>query len=139
MRQPQRLAIKLAGQTIQYETLPDKTLSLVAPDELRRRFAQLPPEITPDNWQIYLSQDKNVISDAIVRARSEQQAWPDVHYLWQINPVVQWLDDKMQAAFGRHQAPVIRMGHTMSPDEDHFILSGLFPNRKSHPMVNPGW
>ncbi|MGE6100749.1 DEAD/DEAH box helicase [Aeromonas salmonicida] len=129
--------LKLAGQTIQYETLPDKTLSLVAPDELRRRFAQLPPEITPDNWQIYLSQDKNVISDAIVRARSEQQAWPDVHYLWQINPVVQWLDDKMQAAFGRHQAPVIRMGHTMSPDEDHFILSGLFPNRKSHPMVNP--
>ena len=53
-----------------------------------------------------------------------------------INPVVQWLDDKMQSAFGRHQAPVIRLPHLFSPDEDHFILSGLFPNRKSHPMVN---
>jgi hypothetical protein len=32
---------KTSGQTIQYDTLPDGTLSLVAPEELRRRFAQL--------------------------------------------------------------------------------------------------
>lgn len=128
--------LKASGQRIQYETLPDNTLSLVAPEELRRRFNQLPPEITPGNGQLYLSQDKKVITDSIIRSRGEQHAWPDVHYLWQINPVVQWLDDKMQSAFGRHQAPVIRLPHLFSPDEDHFILSGLFPNRKSHPMVN---
>ena len=129
--------LKSAGQSIQYETLPDKTLSLVAPEELQRRFNQLPPEIKPEKWQLYLSQDKSVITDAIASARGEQHAWPNVHYLWQINPVVQWLDDKMQAAFGRHQAPVVRLPHALTPDEDHFILSGLFPNRKSHPMVNP--
>ena len=60
-----------------------------------------------------------------------------MQYLWQINPVVQWLDDKISSAFGRHQAPVIRLPYLLEPDEDHFILSGLFPNRKSHPMVNP--
>lgn len=128
--------LKASGQRIQFETLPDNTLSLVAPEELRRRFNQLPPEITPENGQLYLSQDKKVITDSIIRSRGEQHAWPDIHYLWQINPVVQWLDDKMQSAFGRHQAPVIRLPHLFSPDEDHFILSGLFPNRKSHPMVN---
>ncbi|MBP1130435.1 SNF2 family DNA or RNA helicase [Serratia sp. PL17] len=128
--------LKASGQPIQFETLPDNTLSLVAPEELRRRFNQLPPEITPENGQLYLSQDKKVITDSIIRSRGEQHAWPDIHYLWQINPVVQWLDDKMQSAFGRHQAPVIRLPHLFSPDEDHFILSGLFPNRKSHPMVN---
>ncbi|MGK9469139.1 DEAD/DEAH box helicase [Pantoea agglomerans] len=128
--------LKANGQRIQFETLPDNTLSLVAPEELRRRFNQLPPEITPENGQLYLSQDKKVITDSIIRSRGEQHAWPDIHYLWQINPVVQWLDDKMQSAFGRHQAPVIRLPHLFSPDEDHFILSGLFPNRKSHPMVN---
>lgn len=128
--------LKASGQRIQFETLPDNTLSLVAPEELRRRFNQLPPEITPENGQLYLSQDKKVITDSIIRSRGEQHAWPDIHYLWQINPVVQWLDDKMQSAFGRHQAPVIRLSHLFSPDEDHFILSGLFPNRKSHPMVN---
>lgn len=128
--------LKASGQRIQYETLPDNTLSLVAPEELRRRFNQLPPEITPENGLLYLSQDKKVITDSIIRSRGEQHAWPDVHYLWQINPVVQWLDDKMQSAFGRHQAPLIRLPHLFSPDEDHFILSGLFPNRKSHPMVN---
>lgn len=128
--------LKASGQRIQFETLPTKILSLVAPEELRRRFNQLPPEITPENGQLYLSQDKKVITDSIIRSRGEQHAWPDIHYLWQINPVVQWLDDKMQSAFGRHQAPVIRLPHLFSPDEDHFILSGLFPNRKSHPMVN---
>lgn len=128
--------LKASGQRVQFETLPDNTLSLVAPEELRRRFNQLPPEITPENGQLYLSQDKKVITDSIIRSRGEQHAWPDIHYLWQINPVVQWLDDKMQSAFGRHQAPVIRLPHVFSPDEDHFILSGLFPNRKSHPMVN---
>ena len=35
--------LKASGQRIQYETLPDNTLSLVAPEELRRRFNQLPP------------------------------------------------------------------------------------------------
>lgn len=69
--------LKASGQTIQYETLPDNTLSLVAPEELRRRFNQLPPEIAPENWQLYLSQDKTVITDAIARARGEQHAWPD--------------------------------------------------------------
>ncbi|WP_233962470.1 DEAD/DEAH box helicase [Shewanella indica] len=129
--------IKASGQTIQYDTLPDGTLSLVAPDDLRRRFERLPPEIAPENWEVYLSQDKQVITDAIIRSRGEQHAWPSVQYLWQINPVVQWLDDKMQAAFGRHQAPVMRLPHLFDADEDHYILSGLFPNRKSHPMVNP--
>ncbi len=129
--------LKASGQSVQFERLPDGTLSLVAPDDLRRRFSQLPPEVEPDNWQLYLSQDKQVITDAITRSRGEQHAWPSIHYLWQINPVVQWLDDKMQAAFGRHQAPVVRLPHIFSADEDHFVLSGLFPNRKSHPMVNP--
>lgn len=129
--------LKQAGQRVQYQHLPDGCLSLVAPDDLRRRFAQLPPEIEPDNWQLLLSEDKQVINRAIIAARGEQHAWPSIHYLWQINPVVQWLDDKVQAAFGRHQAPVLRMSHAMNADEDHFILSGLFPNRKSHPMVNP--
>jgi SNF2 family DNA or RNA helicase len=105
--------LKASGQRIQYETLPDNTLSLVAPEELRRRFNQLPPEITPENGQLYLSQDKKVITDSIIRSRGEQHGWPDIH-----------------------QAPVIRLPHLFSPDEDHFILSGLFPNRKSHPMVN---
>lgn len=67
--------LKASGQTIQYETLPDNTLSLVAPEELRRRFNQLPPEIAPRTGSS-LSQDKTVITDAIARARGEQHARP---------------------------------------------------------------
>lgn len=115
-------------------------LELFAPKDLRQRFKFLPPEIQPceDNkYTLRLSNNLEVINKEIVRCRSEQTAWPAIQYLWGINPVAQWLGDKMMGAFGRHQAPVIRMQEKFESYEDHFILSGLFPNRKSHPMVNP--
>lgn len=129
--------LRHSGQPLQYERLPNGVISLVAPQDLRLRFGQLPPEIRPEHWQLQLSDQVALINQEIQRCRGEQHAWPAIHYLWQINPVVQWLDDKMQSAFGRHQAPLVRVPGHLSPDEDVFILSGLYPNRQSHPMVNP--
>lgn len=115
-------------------------LELFAPRDLRQRFKFLPPEIQPreeNKYTLRLSNKLDIINQEIIRCRSEQTAWPAIQYLWQINPVAQWLGDKMMSAFGRHQAPVLRMTQMFESYEDHFILSGLFPNRKSHPMVNP--
>ncbi|WJG26798.1 DEAD/DEAH box helicase [Vibrio furnissii] len=128
------------GQKLKYEADSQNVLSLFAPKDLRQRFKFLPPEIQPkeDNkYTIRLSNKLDLINQEIIRCRSEQTAWPQIQYLWPINPVSQWLGDKMMGAFGRHQAPVLRMPQTFESYEDHFVLSGLFPNRKSHPVVNP--
>jgi len=58
-----------------------------------------------------------------------------LHYLWRLNPVVGWLNDRMLAAFGRHEAPVLAGVPNLGPDETVFVLSGLVPNRRSHPLL----
>ena len=46
-----------------------------------------------------------------------------------------WLNDRMLAAFGRHEAPVLAGVPRLAPDETVFVLSGLVPNRRSHPLL----
>ena len=73
--------------------------------------------------------------DAIADSRRDETAWPTVHYLWRLNPVVGWLNDRMLAAFGRHEAPVLAGVPNLAADETVFVLSGLVPNRRSHPLL----
>ena len=73
--------------------------------------------------------------DAIAESRRDETAWPTLHYLWRLNPVVGWLNDRMLAAFGRHEAPVLAGVPNLAEDETVFVLSGLVPNRRSHPLL----
>jgi hypothetical protein len=77
-----------------------------------------------------------VIQDEIKRSRKDENAWPRIHYLWQHNPVVEWINDKVVAGFGRHEAPVLSLQGALNSGETVFILSGLIPNRKGHPLVH---
>ena len=75
------------------------------------------------------------MSEAIAESRREESAWPRVHYLWRLSPVVGWLNDRVLAAFGRSEAPVLAGVPGLGPDEAVFVFSGLVPNLKSHPLV----
>ena len=111
------------------------TLTLDAPEDLRRRFGWFPREVVPEHWRFVLTSDPRRMSEAIAESRRDEAAWPRAHYLWRLNPVVGWLNDRMSAAFGRHEAPVLAGVPGLAPDETVFVLSGLVPNRRSHPLV----
>ena len=110
-------------------------LTLDAPEDLRRRFGYFPREVTPENGRFALTADRNRMRNAIADSRREETAWPSVHYLWRLNPVAGWLNDRMLAAFGRHEAPVLAGVPSLAADETVFVLSGLVPNRRSHPLL----
>ena len=110
-------------------------LTLDAPEDLSRRFGYLPREVTPENGRFALTADRNRMRDAIADSRREETAWPSIHYLWRLNPVVGWLNDRMLAAFGRHEAPVLAGVPSLAADEAVFVFSGLVPNRRSHPLL----
>ena len=116
-----------------------RRLTLTATDDLQHRFSFFPREIIPDKWQFVLTDDIPTIKDEIARSRQDENAWPKIHYLWPLHPVLEWLDDRMLASVGRHQAPVIILPQTKSQGletgEVVFIISGLVPNRKSHPLI----
>ena len=111
-------------------------LALDAPDDLRHRFAQFPREVVPEHGRFRLTTDRQAMGEAIAESRRDEAAWPKVHYLWRLNPVVGWLNDRMLAAFGRHEAPVMVGIPSLADDEAVFVLSGVVPNRKSHPLVH---
>jgi hypothetical protein len=114
----------------------EKRIDLTAPDDLKQRFRFLPVELWPENGSFILSADKEIIQKEIKRSRKDEKAWPRIHYLWHLNPIVEWANDKVLAAFGRHQSPVLELQGALNSDEVIFILSGLIPNLKSHPLIH---
>jgi superfamily II DNA or RNA helicase len=122
---------------IRAEFYPDEQrVDLTPPEDLQYRFRYLPGEIFPRDTDMILSADTGVIQKEIALARKEERTWPKVHYLWALNPVVEWINDKLAAAFGRHEAPIITLKGILAEGETVFIVSGLVPNRKSHPLVH---
>ena len=123
---------------------PSRTLRLDAPADLQARFQQAPPEIRPKAWRFVLTADTEAMEVRIAESRRHESDWPQVHYLWRLNPVVQWLNDRMLASFGRHEAPVLAGVPGLEPGEAVFVMSGQVSNRKGQPLVSdwiaiPSW
>ena len=113
-----------------------KTLTLDAPEDLRHRFAQQPSEAAPEHWRFVLTTARERMAEAIAESRRDERAWPREHYLWRLHPVVEWLNDRTAAAFGRHEAPVLAGIPGLAPTETAFVFAGLVPNRRGHPLLH---
>lgn len=118
-------------------------INLVAPADLWRRLAKYLNEndstrdryaFMPKDREFVLSANVADIAREIERARTQEDAWPQMHLLWELHPVVEWINDQAQAAFGRHVAPVLSLP-TLPENQLIFLLFGTIPNRKSHPVV----
>ncbi|MFT4928795.1 MAG: superfamily II DNA or RNA helicase [Phenylobacterium sp.] len=128
--------IRRCGQRLEFEKVDNHTLTLTVNKELTQRLQWLPPEIYPQDDQFVLTSDIAVMKNEIAQSRGQQHAWPRTHYCWQLHPVMQWLNDKVLSAFGRHHAPMVRMPNQLAEGEDLYLLAATFPNRKSHPLIN---
>jgi superfamily II DNA or RNA helicase len=111
-------------------------VQLTAPEELKHRLRFLPKEMSPEDGLYMLSANPHVIQEEIRRSRKDENAWPRIHYLWALHPVLEWVNDKVTAAFGRREAPVLNLYDTLEPGEVVFVLSGLIPNRKAQPLLH---
>lgn len=110
--------------------LDKNTIRLTANEEIRQRRNQFPREAWPADNRFVLSNDVSVINESLQQGRNEDSAWPIVHYLWPLHPVMEWLEDKVLNAFGRHTAPIVRLPQQLSADEHWVLLQGGFPNRR---------
>jgi len=134
--------LKAAIQQVRHKTpihveFIDETQDIIfpAPDELKDRFRFLPPEIFPDDGIFILSSDKDKIQREIKRSRKDEKAWPKIHYAWQLHPIMEWINDKALAYFGRHEAPIVMLENSLDEGEVVFLMTGLIPNQKGHPLI----
>ncbi len=116
-------------------TADGNALEVELPPDLRRRFQRLPPEINPDDNWIVLSDAVADVQAAIKAARAQESAWPRLHFLWPLHPVMAWAADRVRGRFGRHQAPVACLA-TLPPGEASFLVSALVPNRQGQAVVH---
>lgn len=111
-----------------------RILQIDVPDDLAFRFRFLPREIQPENGLLTFTDDRQTMQEEIKRCRKDEQAWPRLHYLWPLHPALQWLNDRVQASFGRHEAPVLVLP-TLQEGEIVYLLTGIIPNRKGQPLI----
>ncbi|MGH3252835.1 MAG: helicase, partial [Trebonia sp.] len=57
--------------------------------------------------------------------------WPNVSYLTDVHPVLDWLTDKVLVEIGRHEAPVLNA----DVDEPVFLVQGIYANAKGRPTI----
>jgi len=114
----------------------DRIISFTAPDDLKYRFRMLPREIFPENGTFALTDNTTLLQKEIARARKEENSWPYIHYLWELNPVLEWMADKVVSGFGRLEAPVISLDSGLGKGESIYLVSGLIPNRKGQPLIH---
>lgn len=111
-----------------------RRIVLTAPLDLQVRLRQLPRELWPEHGQFVLTDDAGQIQQEVARCRQDETAWPKLHYLWPQHVVMNWLVDRLRAAFGRHRAPVLRLP-ALAAGEVVFLIAGTIPNRKGQPLV----
>lgn len=121
------------------------TLRFTMPEDLRDRFTQCPREVNPHPHPLHLTAKAKEMTDAITQARASDEAWPALQYLWPLHPAMGWLNDKMTVFFERpresrqdaprHRAPVLKVPTGLKPGEIVYVLVGVLPNRKGHPLI----
>ncbi len=95
---------------------------------------ELADEMWPDNNTFVLSADRRLIDKAVADSR-DGDSWPALQYLWPLHPVMQWLDYKLMAGFGRQRAPVMRVAQGLKADEAIVLVMAQIPNRRGQAMV----
>jgi hypothetical protein len=104
-------------------------------EDLKYRFKMLPREVVPKDWHFKLTNDLDLINQEIKNSRKDESAWPNIHYLWEQHPLLEWIKDKLLSNFDRLQAPVLKL-NTLKENELIYIISGVIPNKKAQPMIN---
>ncbi len=105
------------------------------PDDLRRRYEYLPRELRRRSDEVLLTTDRGRVMRALEESRKDEETWPEWELFWELHPVATWLDDRVLAEFGRHEAPVLRVGSGVAGEEAVFVFQGLVSNHRSQPVV----
>ncbi|MFB6501329.1 SNF2-related protein [Streptomyces sp. NPDC002466] len=119
----------------------DGTIAFEPPRDLLYRLKALPKsyldeqrimprKAEPGRMRITFSKD---LADRRLKAarESSKSQWPNVSYVTDVHPVLDWLTDKVLVEVGRHQAPVL----AASVDSPTFLVQGICSNALGRPTI----
>ena len=111
-------------------------LEITPPSDLQRRYDRYPRELQPPRGQrLVLSTEVAALQRALEQSRRQDSSRPELEYLWDLHPLVDWLADRGQITFQRHCAPVLQLSDGLTPGEVVMVFQGTIPNQKGVPVV----
>jgi superfamily II DNA or RNA helicase len=125
------------GEKLDLRADPDQQrLEITPPSDLQRRYDRYPRELQPPRGQrLALSTEVAALQRALEQSRRQDSSRPELEYLWDLHPLVDWLADRGQIAFPRHCAPVLQLSDGLNPGEVVMVFQGTIPNQKGVPVV----
>jgi len=120
---------------------PDGTIAFEPPRDLTYRFRALPVTYLKEQniigtadrpGRVRVTFSKELATKRLEAARDTKDTqWPNVSYLTDVHPVLDWLTDKVLVEIGRHEAPVLSATVT----EPVFLIQGIYANAKGRPTI----
>jgi ERCC4-related helicase len=108
---------------------------LTPPDDLKRRYDFLPPELSRKDALIRLTSDRKRVMDSLSKARKAEGDWPEWELLWDQHPVLEWVHDRVAASLGRHEAPVLVARQGLPAESAAFVFQGVLSNERCQPIL----
>ena len=99
-----------------------------------QRLAVLPPNYLKKHnvaERMKVTFDRKLAQRKLDAARKTKTLWPDIAYLSDLHPMIEWLTDKVLLRITRQQAPVLLADVT----EPVFLVQGVYSNALGQPTV----
>jgi superfamily II DNA or RNA helicase len=119
----------------------DNAISFVPPPDLQHRLRALPDEYLREkkilgsqghDARLVVTFDQRLAAASLRSALDAKESqWPNVSYLTDIHPVLDWITDKVLVQLGRHEAPVLH-AIVAAPV---FLVQGIYSNKEGRPTV----
>ncbi|NKZ05477.1 DEAD/DEAH box helicase [Actinomadura latina] len=109
-------------------------LAFAPPKDLVHRLSALPADYlrTHDvKKRMKVTFDVDLAKRKLAEARDKKTLWPDIAYLSDLHPLVDWVTDKVLVQLGRQTAPVI----VAKVDEPTYLVQGVYSNHFGQPTV----
>ncbi|WP_084960279.1 DEAD/DEAH box helicase [Thermoactinospora rubra] len=112
--------------------LPDleddgELMAFTPPPDLVHRLSALPSDYlrTHDvRKRMKVTFDRALAQRKLAEARRTKTMWPEIAYLSDLHPLVEWVTDKVLVRLGRQKAPAV----TAKVDEPIFLIQGMYSN-----------
>ena len=128
-----REALGLVGTHLQIDD-DGEMLAFQPPKDLIDRMSALPASYLRTakiKERMRVTFNRDLALRKLEQARTSKTMWPDIGYLSDLHPMVDWLVDKVLVRLGRQQAPVI----TANVAEPTFLIQGIYSNALGQPTV----
>ncbi|MBE1532627.1 DEAD/DEAH box helicase [Actinomadura algeriensis] len=109
-------------------------LAFTPPPDLVHRLSALPAAYLREHdvrTRMRVTFDHDLASRKLTEARHHKTMWPDIAYLSDLHPLVEWVTDKVLVQLGRQTAPVIVAG----VDAPTYLVQGVYSNNFGQPTV----